>query len=262
MNEPLYLMIVNLPSTPYAPVPPQLDHEIVPLANDAKIKQTPCLPDNVVNDMFSFLFLGNHHVCGVPIDLLHHSIKDALSDRIEKTITMLCGMHKEIKSFQRENDDVELDLDGFTMNHPLTTHVLTFEQKEGPKSRIRTFLCTCDRGSLRIVLDFYGGIFDPSTTIEEIYNLSLLHAATCLLRDCFGGTIFPTKLVEWLSSGIEEFEHVSCATLDLNCTWLLSHEPNHWSTQKINKSIMSGSLFSVALTRTGFLRNNFSRYLS
>ena len=211
--------------------------------------------------VFSFLFLGNHHVCGVPIDLLHDSIKDALSNRIEKIITTLCGMHKEIKSCQRENDDVELNLDNFTMNHPLTTHVLTFEQKEGPKSRIKTILCTCDRGSLRIIFDVYGGIFDSSITNEERCNLSLLHTATCLLRDCFDETIFPTKLVEWLSSGIEEFEHMLCVTLDLNCTWLLSREPNHWSTQKINKSITSGSLFSMALTRTGFLRNNFSRYL-
>ena len=195
------------------------------------------------------------------IDLLHDLIKDALSDKIEKTITTSRGMHKEIKSLQRGNDDVELDLNGFTMNCLVTTHVLMFEQKEGPKSRIRTFLCTRDRGSLRILLDVYGSIFDPSTTIEERYNLSLLHAATCLLRDCFDGTIFPTKLVEWLSSGIEEFKHVSCATLDLNCTWLLSREPNHWSTQKINKSITSGSLFSMALTRTGLLRNNCSRYL-
>ena len=54
---------------------------------------------------------------------------------------------------------------------------------------------------------------------------------------------------------------MSRATLDLNCTWLLSREPNHWSIQKINKSITSSSLFSVALTRAGFLRNNFSRYL-
>ena len=121
---------------------------------------------------------------------------------------MLRGMHKEIKSFQRGNDDVKLDLDSFTTNRPLTTHVLMFEQKEGPKSRIRTFLCTCDRGSLQIILDVYGGIFDPSITIEERYNLSLLQAATCLLRDCFDGTISPTKLVEWLFSGTEEFQHV------------------------------------------------------
>ena len=153
-------------------------HDIVPLTNDVKIKQMLCSLDNVVNDMFSFLFLGNHHVCGVPIDLLHDSIKDALSDRIEKTITMLCGMHKEIKSFQRGNDYLVLDLDGFTTNRWLTTHVLMFEQKEGPKSRIRTFLCTCDRGSLQIIFDIYGGIFDLSITIEERYNLFLLHAAT------------------------------------------------------------------------------------
>ena len=70
--------------------------------------------------VFSFIFLGNHDdVCGVPIDLLDDSIKDALSDRIKKTITMLRGMHKQIKSFQRGNDDVELDLDSFTTNRPL-----------------------------------------------------------------------------------------------------------------------------------------------
>ena len=73
---------------------------------------------------------------------MHDSIKDALSNRIEKTITTLHGMHKEIKSFQRGNDDIELDLDGFTMNCLLTNHMLMFELKEGPKSRIRTF-CAC-----------------------------------------------------------------------------------------------------------------------
>ena len=129
-------------------------HDIVPLTNNIKIKQTPCSLDNVVNDMFSFLFLGNHHVCGVPIDLLHDSIKDAISNRIEKTITMLRGMHKEIKSFQRGNDDMELDLDGFTMNRLLMTHVLMFEEKEGPKSRIRAILCRHDRGSLESYLTF------------------------------------------------------------------------------------------------------------
>ena len=80
--------------------------------------------------------------------------------------------------------------------------------------KTRSLLCKrLDNGNLIILLDLCHVIFDVNLKLKDRYDFSLLHASSCILRDCFMGTIFPFELIKWLVGKLLELECITHAVL-------------------------------------------------
>ena len=174
---------------------------------------------------------------------------------LTNVLEVLKKCHKLIKTCQRGQDDISspltttemlffsIDLEG--------THVLVFDQLDMEQSRMRTFLCKLINGNLCVLHDLYNPLFDSSSkTPLHQYEFSLLHAASCMLRDCFRGSTFPYQVVRWLATKLSSLEHVILGNVfHDNGTWLLHEDDNHWTTLEMNKIVLQdGDHFDSLLT--------------
>ena len=92
---------------------------------------------------------------------------------------------------------------------------MVFDQQNFSNDR-RTRLLLCkrlDNGNLIVLLDLYYVTFDVNLKLKDRYDFSLLHASSCILRDCFMGTTFPFELTKWLVGKLSELECVMHAVL-------------------------------------------------
>ena len=124
-------------------------------------------------------------------------------------------------------------------------------------------MCKCVNGNLCILHDFYYPLFDSlSKTPLHRYEFALLHAALCMLRDCFRGSTFPYQVVHWLATKLLSLEYVVLGNVFHNGTWLLHEDDNHWTTLEMNKIVLQDrDHFDSLLTYISVDRSSLSTKL-
>ena len=203
--------------------------------------------------MTFFLLLGLVVVRGVSSGVLHEEILGTIksSEKVEDIVGILSKCRQGVKHFQHGHDSVQSSFpsceQSFTqcpstnLKH-IPTHVMMFDQKNFSNDhRICSLLCKrLDNGNLIVLLDLHYATFDVNLKLKDRYDFSLLHASSCILRDCFMGTIFPFELTKWLADKLLELECVTHAVLSNDGdSWVVGDQTSCDTSYKAFLTIVS-----------------------
>ena len=113
------------------------------------------------------------------------------------------------------------------------SHVLVFMQTLTEHTLWHSYGCQrSPNSSLRVVNCLDESALE-SVTLVERYISRHLHSASNLLNQCYGGCLFPYKLVDLVACSICAMERVCLLRLseDEKHTWLLTDNDQHWLFQ-------------------------------
>ena len=117
--------------------------------------------------------------------------------------------------------------------HRNITHVSVFIQALNEHTLWHSYGCQrCPNSSLPVVNCPDESALESMTLVER-YISRHLHSASKLLNQCYGGCLFPFKLVDHVARSICAMERVYLLRLseDEKHRWVLTDEDQHWSFQ-------------------------------
>ena len=183
---------------------------------------------------------------GIPSDVLHDRAFALMraQENLGNIVKILKKCHGLVKKFQRGDDDTLFPLEEHEKLSCIQgTHLLIFDQCADGKTQTRTFLCKRVNGNLSVLKDVYYSSFNETFSPLLRYEYSLIHAASCLLRKSYRGSLFPVCVVSWLSSSLVCTESIVFSMLsDPTDIWLLHKEEDHWTTKAIYDALFKDGI--------------------